>query len=675
MRVTNLTTMVVMTMLFPHPLSATVQDSDEPEIIVVTAYQQPSRWLTTAAGIGQIQTTDWQLPQDSAHLFAGLPGLQADSRTNYAQDTRLSIRGFGSRSAFGVRGLYLTLDGIPLTNPDGQSQVSSLQLSQIGSVEVLRGPLASLYGNASGGVIQLLSKPVTEDSIRLASAYSARSQQWDADLQWQHADHQLRLAAHRFEHDGFRAQSSAIKQQALLDWRWQVNPDLQSRFRLDWSYDPTLFDPQGISPDDWRTDPFQTHPAAKLFDTRKQSQQLQLAWQLLPVHGNWQVSSWRTEREINQNLAFAGDAITSSGGEILLQRTALGVNAWHRWQLQHDLTFTFGSQLEQSTDRRFGFINDRGQRSDLRRDEKGQVTRSDLYLRSQWDPTEQWHFIAGVRASQLHFQVDDYFIVPGNPDDSGEKRFREQSWALGTSYLLRPDLSIYLSTGQGFETPTLTEMAYRSEGTGLNLDLQAARNNQWELGLKWLPSAQTRFDVTLFHINTRNELVVDTSLGGRTSFRNAEKTKRQGVEIQLDWQQYPSLSHRFSAHWLSAHYQGDALDGQQLPGLATESLFWQLQWQPWQDERFNAIITSQYRGPVFTSDTNEQQAPSYVTVDAAVQMQQHWGNWQWQQWVQLDNLTDRRYVGAVIVNQGNGRSFEPAAPRTLTLGVRAIRLF
>lgn len=675
MRVLNVTTAVSLALFFAPLIKASEPSTDEPEVIVVTAYQQPSRWLTTAAGIAQNQVTEWQLPQDSARLFEGLPGLQADSRTNYAQDTRLSIRGFGSRSAFGVRGLYLTLDGIPLTNPDGQSQVSSLQLSQIGSVEVLRGPLASLYGNASGGVIQLLSKDITDNSIGLASAHSARSQQWDADLQWQHTDHQLRLAAHRFEHDGFRAQSSATKQQAVLDWRWQFQPGLYSRFRMDWSYDPTLLDPQGISPDDWRVDPQQTHPTAQLFDTRKQSRQLQMAWQLMPEHGQWQLSSWRTEREINQNLAFPGDAITSSGGEILLQRTALGLNAWHRWQLQHDVTVTLGSQLEQSTDRRFGFVNDRGQRGDLRRDEEGQVTRSDLYLRSQWDPTEQWHFIAGIRASQLRFAVDDFFIVPGNPDDSGEKRFREQSWALGSSYLLRSDLSIYASIGQGFETPTLTEMAYQSEGTGLNLDLEAARNQQWEMGLKWLPSSQTRFDVSWFRIDTRNELVVDTALGGRTSFRNAAETQRQGLEMQLDWQQHPSLSHRFSAHWLRARYQGDALDGKQLPGLARQSLYWQLQWQPWQDERLSTLITSQYRGSVYTSDANDEQAPSYVTVDVAMRLQQQWGGWQWQQWVQLDNLTDRNYVGAVIVNQGNGRSFEPAAPRTLTLGIRAVHVF
>lgn len=675
MHLQTLTAITSLSLLFSHPLLATGQSTEAPEVVVVTAYQQPSRWLTTAAGISHSQTTTWQLPQDSARLFAGLPGLQADSRTNYAQDTRLSIRGFGSRSAFGVRGLYLTLDGIPLTNPDGQSQVSSLQLSQIGSVEVLRGPLASLYGNASGGVIQLLSQPITDNSINLATAQSARSQQWDADLQWQRADHQLRLAAHRFEHDGFRAQSSATKQQALLDWRWQFRPGLSSRLRLDWSYDPSLLDPQGLRPDDWRIDPLQTHPAALLFDTRKQSQQLQVAWQLQPEHGDWQFSSWRTAREINQNLAFAGDAITASGGEILLQRTAIGLNTWYRWHLLHDLTFTLGSQLEQSTDRRFGFINDRGQRGDLRRDEEGQVTRSDLYLRSQWDPTEQWHLIAGVRTSQLSFQVDDFFIVPGNPDDSGEKRFREQSWALGSSYLLRPDLSIYLSTGQGFETPTLTEMAYQNEGTGLNLALQAARNQQWELGLKWLPSMQARFDATLFRIHTRNELVVDTSLGGRTSFRNAAETKRQGLELQLDWQQHPSLNHRFSAHWLSARYQGDELDGQQLPGLARQSLYWQLQWQPWQDDRLSTILTSQYRASVYTSDANDEQAPSYLTVDLAIQLQQRWRGWQWQQWLQLDNLTDRHYVGAVIVNQSRGRSFEPAAPRTLTLGFRATRTF
>ncbi|WP_333608257.1 TonB-dependent receptor family protein [Arsukibacterium sp.] len=645
------------------------------EVMVISAQQQPSRWLSSPASISSKTVNDWQLPVDSAQLLQGIAGLQADGRTNYAQDTRLSIRGFGTRSAFGVRGLYLTLDGIPLTNADGQSQLSSLLLSEVGRVEVLRGPLAVLYGNAAGGVVQLFSREQSTSEVSLASAHSSVNEHWDLKLNKAYEQQQWRFAAHQFKSDGERPQASAKRQQAVAQWQWQFAKGLNSRLRLDWSYDPLLLDPQGLSPADFGADPRQTHPAALLFNTRKQGKQLQLSWQLKPLHGQWQWQSWRSKRQINQFLAFSGDAITSSGGEIDLTREVMGSEAWYRWQLNADLSLQLGAQLEQSRDRRFGYVNNFGQRADLRRDELGKVNRQDVYLRSQWQASNDWLVTGGVRHSALKFSVEDYFMVPGNPDDSGRTRFEQSVWALGTSYQLQPELSLYASIGEGFETPTLSEMAYQRQGTGLNFTLQASTNQQAEVGLKWQAAQPLWFDISVFHIDSRNELVVDSALGGRTSYRNAAATRRQGVELQLDWQTSDSIRQLFSMTLMSAHYKGDTLDGKVLPGLARQSGYWQWQWQPWQDQRLALHLTTVYRGPVYSDDNNSQQAAAHWQFGLAAQSTLLYGNWQWQPWLQLDNLADRQYVGAVIVNQGNGRSYEPAAARSVNIGLRAQRAF
>lgn len=645
-------------------LLASATSETEIERFVVTAAQQSRPWISSSAAINRRDFTEQAPTLDIAGLLQGLPGVQADQRANFAQDSRISLRGFGSRSSFGVRGIEVLLDGIPWSTADGQSQPGSMLLEQLGSVEVLRGPFAALYGNSAGGVLALQSKDIAPASVRLQQVSGQLMQQQQLSLSSGHTE----LAIKQLRHDGYRLHNSAEKRQASLRQQLILDDHLQFNWRYDWSDDPLLQDPQGLTPSEWQQNPKQTAAVATLFNSQKNSAQRQLTMQLQPLSGDWQLGIWHGQRDIQQLLAFSGDAITSAGGVVNLNRHFFGMKGQHQ-QTLGAWWWQYSAQFEQHTDQRQGFVNQRGNIGDLRRDETGQVQSAELAVRSEYITEDLWRFSLGARLSQLKFAVTDYFIQPGNPDDSGEKTNQYPSFALGLSYPLRPELSWNFNLGQGFETPTLTEMAYQRNGNGLNLALKAARNQQIDTGIKY-QTAETEASLDIFYIQSRDELVVDQAIGGRTSYRNAASSRRHGLE--LFWQQHinPSWQHRWNSTLLASRFAAQANTARELPGVARVQHDWLLEYRPWQDDHWLLRTQINYRGKLWVDDQNSQHAPAVTLLQLQSRWQFDLPDTQWQLWLGLENALDKNYVGAVVVNQANGRSFEPGMPRQWVAGLQ-----
>jgi len=639
------------------------------EVIIVSANQQQQNWLNSAASVSISTLPEAGLLIDSAQLLQGIPGLQVDSRANFAQDTRLSVRGFGSRSAFGIRGLYLQQDGIPLSAPDGQGQLSSVVLDNIGQIEVLRGPMAVLYGNGAGGVISLKSREQLPSSVGTRVAFSDVHQQYQINLNQQTEHDSWQLAAKHFETDGFRPHSAARKQQAQLGWQRLLDHDLTLKVRIDFADDPRLQDPLSLSVSQWQTDPEQTVAPATLFDTTKTTRQQQLSISL-QQHGEhpWQVALWQGQREVNQRLAFTGEAISSAGGDIALDRDFQGVNAQKTWQLSPQFNHLIGGAWVESDDARRGFVNQFGQRGDLRRNEQNLAENRDVYWRFNYQPTAAWSVDGGLRYTELQYQIRDFFIQSGNPDDSGRKTYYQHAAALGANYQFADAWAWFISTGIGFEAPTLAELAYKPVGTGLNLELQASENRQWESGIKYLTS-NTTASVSIFSIRSNNELLVASSNNGRTSYRNAGNTAREGMEVSVQQALSRHLQHQFSFTWLDARFVSTELQDKRLPGVAKTEAYWQLTYQPWLQLPVYVDWASKYRSQIAIDDQNNAFAPEAVSFDATLYAQQQLNRWQLRYWLQLQNVTDRQNVGAVVVNQTNGRAFEPAPGRHLSVGL------
>ncbi len=652
-------------------LCSPLLQAQETEVIVISASAQAESWLGSAAAVEPGLVPQYGIIIDSAQLFNTVSGVQADSRANFAQDTRLSIRGFGSRSAFGVRGLYLQQDGIPLTTPDGQGQLSSVLLDSIAQVEVLKGPLAALYGNASGGVISLYSRTPVQNAVSASLAGSEQHRQYQLQTDWVNADSSLSATVKQFNTAGYRPHAAAEKQQAQLLYKTVLADRISLSTRLDYARDARLQDPLGLTPDSWQHNPQQTDAAAIQFDTAKTSRHRQLSLSLSAYDEpeRWQLGSWLGDRHITQRLAFTGSALSSAGGEVVLQRRFNGINGSYRLLSGDNYSIRIGGSLVQSDDERLGFVNDFGKRGELRRDQTDSASNTDAYIRFNWQPAALWQLQGGWRYSALKLTIADRFILPQNPDDSGARQFYTDAVALGLSYRLAPGLSWFVSAGTGFESPTLAEIAYRRDGSGVNLALDASSNRQWESGFKWL-STGISTSISYFSTDSDNELVIDSNTGGRTSYRNAAKTERHGLEVQLSWQQNGYLHHRLGGSYVSARFAGAELNGNNLPGIAGKQLSWQLALHPWQDDTA-LLLYSQYRSKVYTDDANSDSAPPAVTFSLSARHSRHWQQLVLSYWLVLDNISDKAYVGSVIVNQSNGRAFEPAPGRRLSAGISA----
>lgn len=640
--------------------------------VIVVSESTSLRTQETAAAISNFDLAHQPagLRIDAAELLQGFAGVQADSRANYAQDTRITMRGFGARSAFGVRGVVLQLDGIPLTMPDGQAQTSSIFLDEPNNVQVIRGPLASIYGNSAGGVIQWWSQRPFTNQLQLNAAvgdHATQRQLVHAD--WVGEGQALRVMGARFRTDGPRAHNRAERDQLAARWYYNVTDTVELTVKLDDNNAPLLQDPGSLTPDAWQADPTQTFAGATRFNTRKSIHHQQVSVSLAEAQ-RWRINVWRGWRDMEQYLPFPGTDIQSSGAVVQLQRQFHGVDASYRtrWSTTSPIHTTVGIHHASQDDRRWGYSNQFGELGELRRDELGQVTQQAAYLLTDWQPMPHLTFLMGARHSHIDFTVNDYFIVPGNPDDSGQQQQHAWSWNIGATYAFTPHWHAFIANGVGFETATLTEMAYNNEQSGLNTDLGPATNRQWEVGLRW-QQATLQSQWSMFHIETVNEIVVDRSIDGRTTYTNAGLTRRRGVEWELGWQLTPQWHWRMAATWLSADYD----HGNRLPGVAEQQLYSQLDWAYRPAQQLSLI--TEYRGDVVAHDDQSVVAPSHTLWHLNWQGDYEWAQWRIHPWLRWHNLTDAKYVGSVVVNQSNGRAFEPGVGREIQAGLQFRRRY
>jgi iron complex outermembrane receptor protein len=233
-----------------------------------------------------------------------------------------------------------------------------------------------------------------------------------------------------------------------------------------------------------------------------------------------------------------------------------------------------------------------------------------------------------------------------------------------------PSFSLYAAAGRGFETPTTNELAYRPGGaTGLNFDLKPARSDNVELGAQWAGGGW-RATAAIFRVETQDEIVVLTNVGGRTTFRNAGETRREGLEAQVE-RNGERFGFTASAAWLDATYREGfaANSGNRIPGVPRRTAYAGLRWMP--AAGWSTALEGRYASEVFVNDANSDAAPSFAVAGARIGYTWRGTVWTARPYLRIDNLFDRRYAGWVIVNEGNSRFFEPAPGRNWTIGLTA----
>lgn len=664
----------------------------DPVVVTGSRFEHSSFDLPASVDVlDREQITAGQAGVNASEALVAVPGLVVRNRQNYAQDLQISSRGFGARSAFGVRGVRLIADGIPATMPDGQGQAATFNLDMAERIEVLRGPSSAIYGNHAGGVIQLFTSDGQGAPSVKASVMGGSDGSWKADLSAQGKPGAVGyvLDASRFHTDGAREHSAATRDQAFA--KITTEPDADSRVMLvaNGLRQHNTQDPLGVDWDTFQRDPRAAAPVATTFNTRKSidHQQLGATYERRFGPDRLQLSAYTGNRKVIQYLSIPKVAQVnrpqSSGGVIDFDRNFAGVDA--HWTdvlalANGSLTTTVGIDYGRSSDDRQGFENfigsQLGVKGALRRDEQDVVSNLDPYLQTEWQ-SGNWVLTAGLRHSRVRFDVDDRFL--SNGDDSGKVNYSRTTPVLGLLYKATPALNLYASAAKGFETPTLAELFYSGSTSplgGFNFGLKPARSAHLELGAKALLGDATRVNAALFQVRTDDELVVNLSSGGRTSFKNAGSTLRQGIELALDTNWQHGFSGRLAVTALRAVFDqsGDVLDGNRLPGVPRATLYGELAWKGASglSAAFEAIASSK----VQVNDGNTGiPAPGYAFANLRLGAEQQVGVWNLKQFVRINNLFDRTYVGSVIVGDGNGRFYEPAPDRNWMLGASAQYVF
>ena len=692
--------------------AALAQQTDPAETVIVTGSGAEQRAFDTPYAVGVVDAATLRAAGPMVNLseaMARVPGLVVNLRHNYAQDLQISSRGFGARASFGVRGVRLYADGIPAAGPDGQGQVSHFDLAGAERIEVLRGPFSALYGNGSGGVISLVSAAPREDAFGLdadAGSFGLRQARIGAAALWE-GGFSLRAAASAFEIDGFRPHSEARRTLGNVRFGWDGERDRVVAVLN--TIDQPAQDPLGLTRADFDADPYQTVSIAlpqdapgqpERYDTRKESTQTQAGaqWQhrftdagalqrsAVTVYlGRRSVTQWQSIAPATQ-LANPGHP----GGVIDFDRKYAGLDArafwrWDRWRLVAGASFD-----AQQEDRR-GYENFVGSGANLvlgvtgalRRDENNRASAGDLYAQVEHDFADTLTGIAGLRSGRLRIRSSDHYLANG--DDSGALDFNYTTPVLSLRWQPADGLAVYASVGAGNETPTLNELAYRPDGgSGFNTALQAQTSTQWELGVKWRAGGVT-IDGALFRADTDDEIAVLTNSGGRSTFQNVGRTRRQGLELALDSRLAVDWRVRTALTVLDARYRDDFLTcagvpcgaptvrvpaGNRIAGTLPRSAFVEAVWSPGPLE---IALEAMGRGSQPVNDANVDFAGGYGMLALRALWRMPLGSGRLEVLGRIDNLTDRAVAGSVIVNESNRRFFETAAPRAALLSVRWVQ--
>lgn len=667
---------------------ALAQDDPDPEessemVIEVSSPRMVRDLYETPAAVSVTRAPDIREGQQRLQLDESLdtvPGLFFQNRYNFAQNLRLSTRGFGARAPFGIRGIRIQVDGIPYTLPDGQSQIDAVDLDSAQRIEVIRGPSSVQYGNAAGGVIDI----TTARGDDLSEGARLRQDVGSNDYY-----------KTTFQANGSRGPTSGIATMSWLNYNGyrdqsEVEKGLfNSRLSHEWGegqrltatlnalHTPKAEDPAGLTASQVEQDRQQATANAERLDAGQDvdQQTLGLMYEDAAMgSGDLTVSTFFTRRDFAQQLPFPGPS------RIAYDRHFYGVSTDYQQDSElagRSLTWVVGADLHrQVDDRRRYRVSFDGDVAGQIQDEIQNATTAAVFAQGDLALTDRFNLSLGTRFDRLRLSVDDDWLEDG--DDSGSRTYDELSSFAGASYQIAQRQQLYATIGTAFEAPTFTEFANPDGSGGFNPDIEPQQALNREIGMRGALGQGLSYDLALFSIRVDDEILpyeidVEGDGNSRTFYENAGRTERNGVELGLKWD--ISYSWRITSAVTLADYeleeftdeQGNELDGNQLPGLPDEQWVTEVEWRG-DGQRF-AALEWQYVGDLYADNSNQTEVNDYWLFGVRGGDTLRLGSQVFEFYGGVRNLLDEDYFSNIRINANNGAYYEPAPGRTFYAGL------
>jgi iron complex outermembrane recepter protein len=671
-----------------------------PVVVTATRTEQKSFDLPVAIDVVEKKDIqDGQLQMTLSESLIRVPGITAQNRNNQAQDPQISSRGFGSRSAFGVRGIRVYVDGIPLTMPDGQGQPGVVDLSAIKSIEVMRGPFSALYGNSSGGVIQLL----TEDAPKTAEiggtvmfgSDNTKRQVLNASGTSENIEYLLNVS--NFETDGYRDHDAGQKQAVTAKFKINFDEDTKLTTLVNW-FDQKAQDPLGLTRAIAFTAPKTAGVGAVASNTRVYRSHTQIGFDLehsFNQNNAINIVAYIGTRENEQYLSLpSASPVFANGRASEISRDFWGADA--RWDNNGDLFnrpynismgLTYGKMIDDRTDtnadngvKRINTIAGNSNYG-LNRKEDNISRNFDQYIQGKLSVLDNVDIHAGARHTKVKLEVKDKFITgtSANGNNSGSVEYQKTTPVIGAVWKVTPAFNLYANYGRGFETPTFVEAAFTTTGANStpNLSLKPSESRNVEVGAKAFVGDNTQANLNLFRITTKDELVISASANGRTVYANANDTKRTGAELSIDTKFANNISTYLAYSLLNAKFDSDftgpsglIATGNKIPGTYKTQIYGEVAWK-YAPLGFSTAFEGRHNSKVYVNDTNTDTAPSYTIFNVRAGFEQKVANWNFSEFLRVENMFDKAYIGSVRVGDTNQRFFETAADRNFLLGLNA----
>jgi iron complex outermembrane receptor protein len=699
-----------------------------PTVVTATRVETNSFDLPVSIDVvSKSNIQDAQLKMTLSESLIRIPGITAQSRSQFSQDPQISTRGFGSRSSFGVRGLRIYVDGIPFSMPDGIGQPGNIDLGSIKAMEVMRGPFSSLYGNSSGGVVQLLTEdaPKTPEigSEFMTGSYGTSRQNAKATGSVGNVDYLINFS--NFETDGYRQNSNAKKEQFTAKLKINISNSTRLTMLANWM-DMDAQDPLGLA----RTassvsratnagasvtvsersafdDPTAIPSVASLANTRVSRKNQQIGFNLehaFNENNSINIISYVGKRDNLQYLSAFSSTANSGVTRTADFGRASGISRdfWgtefrytNKGQIldrAYQLTggINYGNMEDNRSDINAysGVMLDSSNLANVNRREVNIAKNFDQYFQAQYALASSVDLHAGIRKTKVDIKVEDNLVNLTKDfsqtfnlkyrDSSGKLAYEKTTPVVGAVWKINPMLNIYANYGKGFETPNLIEIAYDNvtNGTGPNLNLTPSQSDNYEIGAKAFANSSTRINAAIFRTNTDKEIVVASS-GTYTTYQNAGKTKRQGIEASIDSQlannfgiygAYTFLDAKFDSTFSSA---GNTVNsGNTIPGTYRQQIYGEVSWK-YPELGFYTALETRYNSKVYVNDRNTDYSDSYTVVNLRAGFQQSVSNWKFSEFLRVENIADKDYIGSIRVNDTNNRFFEPSPGRNWMVGVNA----
>ncbi len=603
------------------------------------------------------------------------PGVFFQNQANFSQDLRIAIRGFGARSAFGVRGIQMYVDGIPQTLPDGQTQLDSIDPSLIQNMEIVRGPTASLYGNASGGMIGMSTRNVPQERFvvsprQVFGQYGLFKSELFAGGRY--GQHDYTLFGSHLQQNGWRDHSNVHNYftQAKLNFKLNDNSDLMVLFRK--FYSPESKDPGGLTREQAHNNPNQASPRNKQFKAGEMvdQEQMGIRFRTRPaVHQELSVTLHMLHRDFQNRLPFF------DGGQVQFDRLVGGAAIQYRHDhrlFNRPNRMIVGVDYGIQNDNRQRFNNHDGTRGALTLNQTERVQNVGPFLRSEWRVHDKLDVVLGGRWDWLYFEVNDTFLADG--DQSGNKTFSQGSGTVGLVYHLNERHQIYANVASIFETPATTELINNPSGRGgFNPDLKPQTSLSQELGIRGTMS-EFQYESVLFYIYSWDEILPFELPGspGRAFFRNTGESSRLGVETRLATPEWKGLHGEISYTYSDFEFEEFSIDGVNMNGNTFPGI---------PEHRWEGLL--RYAHPLgFFSQLHVQRVGTFFVDDAnsvtnnAYTLGQLLFGWKTRfHWLEssvfagINNLFDQHYNANTRINAAFGRYFEPGAPINVFGGI------